>query len=280
MRTVRSVLLLGCLVVCASLPIARAQEQIRPKVLDGKPKAFVVCGYSTSFQWPDMLQAKLDRLSDGKRVYTVHNAAVGGSPVARWIDVETGAPRRPYQQMLRRFFEAKDQKPAVALCQQSLQFVARGDGQPTPRKGPVNGPNDKLGIKIGAAVFGKLAARLHQDGCGVVFIAAHIYKKPMEPQIGNERLALQALVNQQLAYVRPGPDVWVPTKNGYPDLFARDLLHPNEKGAAVMAQLWFEALLKHDAREVPDWSRLELRETLGEALTKKVFPPDEANSRS
>jgi hypothetical protein len=43
-------------------------------------------------------------------------------------------------------------------------------------------------------------------------------------------------------------------------------------GAAVMAQLWFEALLRHDQLPVPDWSRTELETELGEELWQRVAP--------
>jgi len=84
----------------------------------------------------------------------------------------------------------------------------------------------------------------------------------MEPEIGNERLALAELAKRGLANFSPGPDVWEPTKAVYPQGFARDGVHPNEMGAEVMAQHWFEALLKHDGLEVPDWSRQEMEQAI------------------
>jgi hypothetical protein len=47
------------------------------KIFDGKPKVIVVNGYSTSFQWPRILQRKLDRYSNGKRLLKVKQAAKG-----------------------------------------------------------------------------------------------------------------------------------------------------------------------------------------------------------
>ena len=242
-------------------------------VLDGVEKAFVICGYSTSAQWPDMLQAKLDRLTDGERVYHIRNAWVPGSPVARWIDIETDRPKRPYTDMLEEFFgeSSPTPQPTVALCQQSLQFLQRPDGE-TPMAGPVSGPDDAVGRAFGADAFGALAEMLHLDGCSTVFIAAHIYKKPREPQIGSERHALADLLARDVPYLAAGPDVWEPTEAGYPDLFAEDLLHPNMLGAAVMAQLWFEALLRHDELAVPDWSRAELEAELGAELWERIAP--------
>ena len=242
-------------------------------VLDGVEKAFVISGYSTSAHWPDMLQAKLDRLTDGERVYHIRNAWASGSPVERWIDIETDRPKRPYTDMLEEFFGEKSPlpQPTVALCQQSLQFLQIPDVE-TPRAGPVSGPDDAVGRAFGADAFASLAEMLHLDGCSTVFIAAHIYKKPLEPQIGSERHALTDLLARDVPYVVPGPDVWEPTEAGYPELFAEDLLHPNMLGAAVMAQLWFEALLQHDELAVPDWSRAELEAELGAELWARLAP--------
>jgi len=277
MRTPREEVLISLLASAAMLAssvclCAEKGEASGYRIFDGKPKSFVVCGYSTSFRWPAMLREKLDRMTGGERIYHVLNAAVGGSPVSRWIDVEAGTPKRPYNLMLQRFF-GKDvgiaipprrgmrrigdsvPKPTVALCQQSLQGIQRADGKITPRAGPVFSKGDKHGTEVGARAFGRLAEMLHKDGCKLVFIAAHIYKEGMEPNIGNERFALDALMKKGLPYIRRGPDVWTPTKRGFPELFARDRRHPNERGAAVMAQAWFETLLAHDGLPVPEWSK-------------------------
>ncbi|MBW3599335.1 MAG: hypothetical protein KY475_18960, partial [Planctomycetes bacterium] len=79
-----------------------------------------------------------------------------------------------------------------------------------------------------------------------------------EPEIGNERLALAEFLKGEDPHVHAGPDVWTPTKRHYPQAFARDRLHPGPLGNEIMAQLWFEALLKHDGLEVPRWSREEM----------------------
>jgi acetyl esterase/lipase len=55
--------------------------------------------------------------------------------------------------------------------------------------------------------------------------------------------------------VERGPNVWTPTKQLYPKAFARDLVHPNALGAELMAQKWFEMLLKYDGLEIPAWTK-------------------------
>jgi acetyl esterase/lipase len=106
----------------------------------------------------------------------------------------------------------------------------------------------------GADALEKYVRLLKDDGADLVFIAMHIYKQPMEPEIGNERLALVELIRRNIDGVEPGPDVWTPTKDRYPEAFAQDTLHPNALGAEIMAQAWFETLLSFDGLEVPAWS--------------------------
>jgi lysophospholipase L1-like esterase len=84
----------------------------------------------------------------------------------------------------------------------------------------------------------------------------------MEPEIGNERLALAEALKRGVDRFRAGPDVWEPTKKLYPGAFARDRVHPNDVGAEVMAQAWFEALRAHDGLPVPSWSREEMEKTV------------------
>lgn len=48
------------------------------RIFSSQPKLIVVNGYSTSFQWPNLLQRKLDRYFDGKRIIEVKSAAQAG----------------------------------------------------------------------------------------------------------------------------------------------------------------------------------------------------------
>src|SRR5262249_40584111 len=105
----------------------------------------------------------------------------------------------------------------------------------------------------------KYARLLQKDGASLVFIAMHIYKQPMEPAIGNERLALKEFMKRKPANVVEGPDVWTPTKEVYPFGFASDGC-----GGEVMAHYWFEALCKYDGREVPAWSKEEMERAIKE----------------
>jgi lysophospholipase L1-like esterase len=221
------------------------------KLLDGTPKVLVVHGYSTSRQWPQVLQRKLDRHFGGRRVVEVQSAIQGGTPIAKWMNADTGERLPAWNEVLAPKLKRDDDRPTVVLAQQSLQWAYGG------RSEGIRGPEDKERIERGADVLQRYAEALLEDGADRVFIGMHIYKRPMEPAIGNERLALAELVKRGLLKVHAGPDVWSVTRERYPEAFARDGVHPNELGAEIMAQAWFEALLRHDGLEVPEWSRQE-----------------------
>jgi len=221
------------------------------RIFDGTAKTIVVNGYSTSFQWPRLLQDKLDRMCNGERILTVKPALKGGTPVVGWIDVKTGRPSQAWLKILRP--KLRDDRPVIVLAQQSLQGVF---GRPAEG---IGGPDDKERIRQGADALEKYVRLLKRDGADIVFVATHIYKHPMEPAIGNERYALAELLRRQIPSVVGGPDVWTPTKERYPQAFGRDGVHPNRLGAEIMAQKWFEALLRYDGLAVPAWSTRPVR---------------------
>ncbi len=227
----------------------------RLRLFDGKPKTFVVNGYSTSFHWPKILQRKLDR-HFGKRVIEVRSATRGGTPIAKWIDVATGEPKEAWLSTVRPALERRGGAPVIVLAQQSLQW-ALGD-----RRAGIRNKDDAERIRRGADALEKYARLMRKDGADLVFIAMHIYKKPMEPEIGNERLALAALLKRKVPGIAAGPDVWTPTSRLWPQAFARDKVHPNQMGAEVMAQHWFETVLAYDGLKAPAWSRDEMQKAV------------------
>ncbi|MCH8253381.1 MAG: hypothetical protein IID36_13115 [Planctomycetes bacterium] len=217
-------------------------------LLDGKEKSFLIVGYSTSYAWPDMLQDMLDEHAGDTRVYHVLNAVVGGSPVETWI-AEPGSDdyKKTVGAMLTDYFGADARlrgdapQPAVALCQTSLQFTRT-------QRGPISSANDRTGIEIGADAMEKLAKRLNGHGIEQVRFGMHIYKKPIEPEVGNERLALAALLERGHDFIFEGPDVWTPTKAAYPDAFDDDGVHPNARGMKIMAEAWYRDVAGSEAR--------------------------------
>ena len=238
------------------------------KVFDGEPRAIVVNGYSTSFRWPDLLQPKVDRYFDGKRVLQVKRATKGGTPIAKWINVDTGEPLRAWLTTLRPVLKESQNTPVIVLAQQSLQWVFGN------RRQGIRDANDKSRIEQGADALEKYVGLLKKDGADLVFVAMHIYKHDMEPAIGNERYALDELIRRNIPGVERGPDVWTPTKKLYPKAFANDLRHPNAIGAEVMAQNWFETLLEYDGLEIPAWSKQQLRRAIQPRRPAPQIPPN------
>lgn len=219
-----------------------------PRVLDGTEKTIVIVGYSTSFAWPAMLQDMLDD-HFGKRVVHVMNATVGGSPVERWIaEPGTRYHDRVFGAMVRDFFGPNPRllgdapRPTIAVCQQSLQFTRT-------QRGPIADENDEEGIQIGADALETMARKLRELEIEQVWIAMHIYKKPIEPEVGNERLALRELLRRDHGYIFEGPDLWTITRDTWPDSFEDDGVHPNLLGTKLMAEHWYRALAGDDVKQ-------------------------------
>jgi len=268
--SVRLIMVIGILIFSTFAPVLADEDSSsaeRVRIFDGKPKVIVVNGYSTSFRWPALLQRKLDRYFDGQRVIEVKSATKAGTPIARWLNVKTGQPLGSWLNLLRPILRDPKQRPIIVLAQQSLQgvFGRRQQG--------IRDANDSNRIQQGADALAKYVRLLKKDGAELVFVATHIYKHEMEPEIGNERFALDALIRLKIPGVERGPDVWTPTKKLYPKAFAKDHKHPNSIGAEVMAQKWFETLLKYDGLNIPAWSRQQLRRVVsGRAPETPISP--------
>ena len=224
------------------------------QIFTGEDRVFVVNGYSTSREWPGILQRKLDRYFDGDRSIRVVNTWESGSPIDDWINIDTDERTVLWEENLA---PALGQDvPVIALAQQSLQGVY-GD-----YSAGVRGPDDDERIQRGADAIETYARLLLEDGADHAVVATHIYKTGMEPEIGNERLALDALLGRDPEGISRGPDVWTPTRDHHPEAFAADGVHPNTIGTEIMAHHWFARLLELDGREVPPWSRKEMETAL------------------
>ncbi len=221
-----------------------------PGVLDGKEKSIVVLGSASSYAWPTLLQDLLDDHAGSQRTYHVLNAAVGGTPVERWNSASTTKSyQATFGTLVRDYFGDRPRMrgpappPTVALCQVSLQLTG------TPA-GPVQAADDREGIAKGADALDQLALRLHSLGIERCFIATDIYTPRSEPQVGNERFALKAVLDRGRAYIQPGPDVWSRTVTDSPDrLRQEDQLNPNEPCAKILAEAWYRTLAGPQANE-------------------------------
>lgn len=246
MRNIASLLI--ALVGTLSLSVG-ALAHDGPHVLDGREKSILVNGYSTSYAWPDMLQEMLDEHAGGDRKYHVLNSVIGGAPVESWIaEPGTRDYERTVAAMDRDFFGEQPRlrgdapAPTVAICQQSLQLT-RDD------RGPVKNEHDMVGAEMGADAMERLVGILKDRGVETIFIAMHIYKEPVEPEVGNERIALRRLLTRGIDGVHAGPDLWKATYERFPEAFEEDRLHPNEIGMKIMAEGWYRALAGEDAKE-------------------------------
>ncbi len=238
-------------------------DRLPSEIFTGENRVFVVNGYSTSRTWPGILQRKLDRYFAGDRVITVVKAIDPGSPIVHWVDPETGDRTERWREILAPALE--HEAPVIALAQQSLQG-AYGEFSTG-----IRGPSDQERIQRGADVIETYARVMREDGADHVVVATHIYKEGREPEIGNEQLALEALMERDPASLSAGPDVWEPTRNHHPEAFAEDRVHPNRIGAEIMAHYWFKQLLEIYDRDVPSWSRDEMETALdGETTVDSV----------
>ena len=129
-----------------------------PHLFDGEPRLFVVHGYSTSRQWPQILQHKLDRYFDGRRVIEVNTVIKGGTPIAKWMDLESGEPSDAWTERLVPALESGGGRPVIVLAQQSLQW-AFGE-----RQAGIRSADDRERIEEGAEALRQYAALLLTDG--------------------------------------------------------------------------------------------------------------------
>lgn len=240
------------LLLLLAAPTYAVGEDTGFKIFSGEPRLIVVQGYSTSYHWPHLLKKKLDHHFGENHKIEIKSALRGGTPIAKWMNAFTGERLKPWIGRIQPTLESKGDRPAIVLAQQSLQW-AFGE-----RTQGIRTASDTARIRQGADVIATYIDHLVQDGADAVFMAMHIYKHPMEPEIGHERLALAAFLERGHPNVLPGPDVWKPTKEHYPKAFDTDGLHPGSIGIEIMAQLWFETLLKHDDLAVPEWSRQQM----------------------
>ncbi|MBW8638024.1 hypothetical protein K1W69_12580 [Hoeflea sp. WL0058] len=254
------------LALTASIVMSAAANAETPRVFSGKSTLLVVSGYSTSSVWPHILQRKLDRYHDGERIIEVRSAVIASTPIAKLMDVRTGRPKESWRRIEEAIASGGD-RPVVVLAQQSLQWSFG----PRRRTG-IRNSDDKERIRVGSSVLRKYHELLLRTGADQVVLATHVYKKAMEPEIYNERYALDELARENPQAFTAGPDVWTVTRNNYPLAYERDRVHLSSFGAEAVAQEWFEFLLQREGASIPDWSREQVAaaQELAIAQRKKI----------
>ncbi len=238
-----------------SAPVSQAQ--LVPELFSGERRLFVANGYSTTRHWPDVLQRKLNRYYNGEQIIEVVNTYESGTPIAKWIDLDAGERDNKWNKTLKPALESETVYPVILLAQQSLQWTFSDD-----RLEGIEGENDTARIEIGADAIQIYNQFAQEDGADLVFMSMHIYKWDVEPQIENEKYALEAALNRGLTSFYAGPDNWTPMRDNFPIAYSKDQHHPNEVGDEIIAHYWFARLLQFDGKDVPDWSREEMEEAI------------------
>ena len=189
---------------------------------------------------------------ENRTCHFVHASGPGAAAV-RWLENR----RDIYRKMLEKYF-AEDRpaprlpKPTVALLQQSTQMVKVHPGERGRRDlAVVLGPDDEENIKRGADVWEKLARKLHDDGIRWVIIGPHVYKFALEPQIHNERYALDELMSRGIPFILRGPNTWASTMLVWPEDFAKDGVHPDPRAAGLMCDEWARVIRAHSDSGAP-----------------------------
>ena len=118
-------------------------------------------------------------------------------------------------------------------------------------------------VKTGADDLEKYAQAALQSGAQRMFFAEMVQPNHIRAgQSGNKfrRAGLQvfdALMIRKLPGVERGPQLQTLLEQ-HPHFF-RDDRHYSDAGRDYIGLLWFETLLKHDNRPVPDWFREEIQ---------------------
>lgn len=246
-----------------------ASAQDTPELFSGERRLVVANGYSTTRHWPDVLQRKLNRYYNGEQIMEVVNTYESGTPIAKWIDLEAGERDNKWKKTLQPVLESETTYPVILLAQQSLQWVFSDD-----RTEGIEGPGDAVRIEAGADAIQTYVEFAKEDGADLVFMATHIYKWDVEPQIENEKYALEAALGRGLTDFYVGPDNWTPMKDNFSVAYAKDLHHPNEVGDEIMAHFWFARMLEFDGKVVPAWSLEEMNAAIaGGGGTGDNIPP-------
>ncbi len=249
-------LVLFCILFLSNRQPVQAQSS-PPELFSGERRVFVANGYSTTRNWPSILQRKLNRYFNGQQVIEVINTYESGTPIAKFIDLDAMERDSKWKKTLQPALESEPNFPVILLAQQSLQWVFSEN-----RLEGITGPNDTRRIEQGADAIAFYNQLAQEDGADLVFMATHIYKKVQEPQIENEKYALAEALNRNLPNFHAGPDVWTPTRDNFSVAFARDEIHPGPIGDEIIAHFWLTRLLEFDGKTPPAWSRREMEDAI------------------
>ena len=142
MNAILCKLILVNVLILAISSHAVADDDPSIRIFDGEPRLLIVHGYSTSQHWWAFLQRKIDRYSGGpvNRVIEVRLCNKGGTPIARWMSLESGKRSEAWEQMLTPMISAEQRKRPVPILARILrQWIEATDQQEDRHVGAQDG---------------------------------------------------------------------------------------------------------------------------------------------
>lgn len=252
--------LLVVLIFSASYSSAEDKDQSSRdelRLFDGQPTRLYFTGnpHHPTFG-REKLAKLLDRYFDGKSPIVVDGLADARK------DPVTQKPIRPAKipeliRFLEPVFEARTKLPEPRERLVVLSYVI------------VEAPRSKLAadwVKMAADELQQYGQDALQRGASRMFFAEMVQPNHIQAgQAGNKfrRAGLQVfdeLTRRKIAGLERGPLLQTQLEQ-HPHFF-RDDRHISDAGRDYIGCLWFETLLKHDGRAVPDWCQEELKTLL------------------
>ncbi len=223
------------------------------KIFDGQPTRLYFTGnpHHPTFG-REKLASLLDRYFDDKSPIVVDGLADARK------DPQTKQPTRPAKipeliRFLEPVFEARSKTPEPRERLVVLNYVI----VESPRM-----PTSDDWVKAAANDFDKYARTALDRGAQRMFFAEMVQPNHIRAgNVGNKfrRAGLQVfdeLLTRKLAGIERGPLLQIQMEQ-HPHFF-RDDRHFSDAGRDYIGCVWFETLLKHDGRAVPDWLQTEL----------------------
>lgn len=236
------------------------------KIFDTKPKTIITITNSHRGGGKEFERKVQRYFTERGEKCPITFRAVGGWQTP--VDPVTGAAEKGSWLEKLSFEKEKasdDPIVVIALCGVTMPRPAK-KGEPVP----VNDDTIAAGVRR-CELFVKA---LKDRGADEVFLSTyHYFDEAASP---NQRfqyepeytLKVYDLFNKATGD-HYGIDCLTLTKQHHPLGVGDDQFHPSNAGHAMYAQCWFEALLKHDGLEVPEWSRQEMQAALAAQKAKQ-----------
>jgi hypothetical protein len=129
---------LAALVALAPFLSALGLDEESVKIFSGEPRLLIVHGYSTSQHWWAFLQRKIDRHmgGPGRSSVEVRLCNKGGTPIARWMNLQDGTRSAAWERMLTPARGGATKSPSKGKAGVSSRILQRYDRD---KDGKLNG---------------------------------------------------------------------------------------------------------------------------------------------